>query len=232
MKHSVYLIIAILFISAVSSQAAKEVQGIPLTARGEELMKTYTKQLETLRAEVIAAMPPVDDAKKARFLEIRAKWNAIPNPKEDDPAAEKKAQEELKEKTQTEAMEAAAPLLTDLKPLLSSDALDPKLMRIAILNHGTPRGLAEFAQQGPEEEKLLEKLFADEPLMRQILEAGGANGGEYGEAMQVYEAILKASERAREVGSIFQRLALGTSLHMPWLQSETKIVLELKSTGD
>jgi hypothetical protein len=224
MKHSVYLIIAMLLVSAVNSQAAKEVQGIPLTARGEELMKIYTKQLETLRAEVIAALPPVDDAKKARFLEIRAKWNAIPNDNEDDSAAEKKAQEELKEKTQAEAMEAAGALLTDLTPLLSSDALDPKLMRIAILNHGTPRGLAEFAQQGPAEEKLLEKLFADEPLMRQILEAGGANGGEYGEAMQVYEAILKASERAREVGSIFQRLALGTSIHMPWLQTETKAV--------
>lgn len=224
MKHSIYLIIAMLLVSAASSQAAKEIQGIPLTARGKELMETYTKQLETLRAEVIAALPPVNDAKKARFLEIRAKWNGIPNSKEDDSAAVKKAQEELKEKTQTEAMEAAGDLLTDLKPLLSSDALDPKLMRIAILNHGTPRGLAEFAQQGPEEEKLLEKLFADEPLMRQILEAGGANGGEYGEAMQVYAEILKASERAREVGSIFQRLALGTSIHMPWLQSETKIV--------
>ncbi len=224
MKHSVYLIIAMLLVSAVSSQAKKEVQGIPLTPRGEELMKIYTKQLETLRAEVIAALPPVDDAKKARYLEIRAKWNGLPNSKEDDSAAEKKALEELKEKTQIEAMEAAGVLLADLKPLLSSDTLDPKLMRIAILNHGTPRGLAEFAQQGAAEEKLLEKLFADEPLMRQILEAGGANGGEYGEAMQVYEAILKASERAREVGSIFQRLALGTSIHMPWLQSETKIV--------
>jgi hypothetical protein len=224
MKQSVYLMIAMLLVSVVSSQAAKEVQGVPLTARGKELLETYTNQLEKLRAEVIAALPPVDDAKKARFLEIRAKWNGIPNAKEDDPATAKKALEELKEKTQAEAMEAAAPLLTDLKPLLSSDALDSKLMRIAILNHGTPRGLAEFAQQGPEEEKLLEKLFADEPLMRQILEAGGANGGEYGEAMQVYAAILKASTRAREVGSVFQRLALGTSLHMPWLQEESKMV--------
>lgn len=224
MKHSVYLIIAMLLVSTASSQAEKEVIGVPLTAHGKELMETYTKQLEKLRAEVIAALPPVDDAKKARFLEIRAKWNGIPNAKEDATASEQKALEELKEKTQTEAMEAAAPLLADLTPLLSSDALDPKLMRIAILNHGTPRGLAEFAQQGAAEEKLLEKLFADELLMRQILEAGGANGGEYGEAMQVYEAILKASERAREVGSIFQRLALGTSIHMPWLQEETKVV--------
>ena len=73
MKHSVYLIIAILLVSSVSSNAGKEVLEIPLTARGKELLETYTKQLETLRAEVIAALPQVNDAKKAQFLEIRAK---------------------------------------------------------------------------------------------------------------------------------------------------------------
>lgn len=221
---SLFSTILLLATFGTLSAAPKNQPEVPLNARGKELLEKYTKELETLRAEVIAALPPVNDAKKARFLEVRTKWNGLTNPKEDEPAAQKKALEELKEKTQAEAMEAAGALLTDLTPLLSSDALDSKLMKIAILNHGTPRGLAEFAQQGPEEEKLLEKLFADEPLMRQILEAGGANGGEYGEAMQVYAAILKASERAREVGSIFQRLALGTSIHMPWLQEETKVV--------
>ncbi len=204
--------------------AAKDEVEVPLNARGTELVGKYTKQLESLRAEVVGALPPVVEAKKARFLEIRTKWNGIANANDDTAPAERKAQDELREQTQTEAMDSAGALLTDLTPVLSSEALDPKLMRIAILTHGTPRGLAEFAQQGADEEKLLETLFADEPLMRQILEAGGANGGEYGEAMQVYAAILKASERAREVGSIFQRLALGTSIHMPWLQTETKAV--------
>jgi hypothetical protein len=89
-------------------------------------------------------------------------------------------------------------------------------MRIAILTHATPRGLAEFAQQGADKEKLLEQLFADEPLMRQVLEAGGANGGAYGNMMEIYNAILAKSERARERDTIFHRLALGTAIHMPW----------------
>ena len=50
----------------------------------------------------------------------------------------------------------------------------------------------------------------------------GANGGEYGEAMQVYAAIQEASERAREAASIFQRLALGTALQQPWLEGKEK----------
>lgn len=225
MKRLLHLAILPLLALATSSFAkTKGKEELPLPPKGQELEKKFTKQLETLRAEVVAALPPVNDAKKARFLEARAKWNGLANSDKEDAPAEKKAKEELREKAQGEAMEAARALLADLKPVLSSDKLDSKLMRIAILNHGTPRGLAEFAQQGADEEKLLEKLFADEPLMRQILEAGGANGGEYGEAMQVYTAILKASERAREAGSIFQRLALGTAIHMPWLQTETKAV--------
>ena len=94
-------------------------------------------------------------------------------------------------------------------------------MKVAILANATPRGLAEFAQKGKEEEGLLDKLFADEKLMKQMLVAGGANGSEYGEAMQVYTSILEASERAREPG-ILQRLALGTALHQPWLKGREK----------
>jgi hypothetical protein len=40
--------------------------------------------------------------------------------------------------------------------------------------------------------------------------------------MEVYTAILAKSERAREHGTIFQRLALGTALQMPWLDGREK----------
>lgn len=205
-----------LFTPWTTAEAAKDPAEIPLTTRGTELHAKFTKELESLRAEVVAALPAVDEAKKSRFLEIRSKWNGLATPNDETPPAERKALEDLREQTQADGMDAAAALLADLAPALSSDALDPKLMRIAILTDATPRGLAEFAQQGAAQEKLLESLFADEPLMRQVLEAGGANGGDYGEMMEVYTAILAKSERAREPGTIFQRLALGTAIQMPW----------------
>ncbi len=198
------------------SAASKKQPEVPLTARGKELHEQYAKQLETLRAEVASAVPAIDAEKKARFMELRAKWDAIPAIDDDTNPNDVKAIGEQTEQLQAELLSAGESLVTDLKPLLSSEALDPKLMRIAILSDGTPRGFAEFAQQGPEKEKLIGQLFADEPLMRQVLEAGGANGGDYGDMMQVYNAILGKSERARERGTIFQRLALGTAIHMPW----------------
>jgi hypothetical protein len=224
MKLLSYPTLALLLAVTLSplAVAAKEQEEVPLSARGKELLGKYTTELEALRAGVVAALPTVDAAKKTRFLEGRAKWNGLANANTETPAAERKAQDDLREKTQSEAIDAAGALLADLAPVLSSNALDPKLMRIAILTDATPRGLAEFAQQGVAEEKLLETLFADEALMRQILEAGGANGAEYGETMQVYTAILEKCERARERGSIFQRLALGTAIQMPWLPGKEK----------
>ena len=204
------------------SAAKKEEPEIPLTARGKELQEKYTQKLETLRAEVASALPAIDETKKARFMELRGQWNEIPAIREETKPDEKKAIEEKTERVQAELLAAGETLIADLTPALASDTLDSKLMRIAILAHGTPGGLAEFAQQGADKEKLLEQLFADEPLMRQILEAGGANGGEYGEMMEVYNAILEKSERARERGTIFQRLALGTAIQMPWLNGREK----------
>ena len=221
MKPLIKTAIALL-LAASSGQlvAAKNQEEIPLTARGTELQAKYTKELESLRAEVVAAFPAVNEAKKARFLEVRAKWDAMPKDSDDISPSEKKAQDLLREETQADALSAAAELFSDLSPALSSDALDPKLMRIAILTHATPRGLAEFAQEGPAKEKLLETFFADEALMRQVLEAGGANGGEYGDMMEVYTAILAKSEKARERGTIFQRLALGMAIQMPWAKGK------------
>jgi len=217
-KKLTALFTTILMLATAGTLTAKKQPEVPLTARGKELHAQYTKQLETLRAEVAAAVPTIDAEKKTRFMELRAKWDALPAINAETKPNDAKAIEEQTASIQSELLSVGETLGTDLKPLLSSDALDPKLMRIAILTDGTPRGFAEFAQQGAEKEKLIEQLFADEPLMRQILEAGGANGAEYGDMMEVYNAILAKSERARERGTIFHRLALGTAIHMPWLR--------------
>jgi hypothetical protein len=216
MKNRTLTALLTTILMLATAGAAPTQPEVPLTARGKELHEQYTKQLETLRGEVAAAVPAIDAEKKARFLELRAKWDTLPAINDETKPNDVKAIQEQTEAIQSELLSAGETLVTDLKPLLSSEALDPKLMRIAILTEGTPRGFAEFAQDGPEKEKLIGQLFADEPLMRQVLEAGGANGGDYGDMMQVYNAILAKSERARERGTIFQRLALGTAIHMPW----------------
>lgn len=125
-------------------------------------------------------------------------------------------------KAQADEKAAAKALLSSIDSAVSSDKMDAKLVRCAVLAEATPRGLAEFAQQGKEQEAMIEKLFADDTLMKGMLVAGGVDYGKYGQAMQIYTAIQKASAKAKE-GNL-QRLALATALEhaTPIKQSNPK----------
>ena len=97
-----------------------------------------------------------------------------------------------------------------LESFLSSDKLDAQLAKYVVLFEATPRGLAEFAQQGKGQEQLVERLLADADLMLQMVLADGAKEGEYGQSMKIYTDTQKASTKAS--GGILQRLALAISL--------------------
>jgi hypothetical protein len=209
-----------LLVSMVSPVAAQSPEP-KLNAKGEQLRVGYAQMLDALSKEIIAALPDIDPQKKEAFLKARGELGALASPKEGAAPQIYKAYQAAKTLAEAKSLNAARTILRDVEELLVSDKLDAKLLKVSILRHGTPAALAEFAQQSEKHKALLDKLFADEALMKQMLIAGGANGGEYGEAMQVYTAILDASEKARKPG-ILQRLALGTALHMPWIPGKDK----------
>ncbi len=137
--------------------------------------------------------------------------------------ANQAAQERLAQAKADELM-AANSLLAELEPVLASDKMDAKLVKCAVLTQTTPRGVAEFSQQGKEQEALVEQLLGDDTLMKQMLIAGGANAGKYDRAMEIYMAIQKASPKAGD--GLFQRLALGVCLEhaVPVKQSNPQTV--------
>ena len=107
-----------------------------------------------------------------------------------------------------------------LKKFLDSDALDAKLAKYVVLLDATPRGLAEFTQQGREQYTMVERMLADADLMKKMLVADGANAkrkgrngygpAQYGQAMTIYADIQKASSQSAT--GVLQRLALAISL--------------------
>lgn len=105
---------------------------------------------------------------------------------------------------------AAKAVLADVSSVLANDKLDKKLVKAAVLADATPAGLALFAQQGKAQQTLVDKLLADEALMTEMLVAGGAKDGKYGEAMQIYTNIRAASDRSAK--GIYHRLAVATGL--------------------
>lgn len=122
----------------------------------------------------------------------------------------------------TNEAKASESILADLQPIVATDRLDAQLVRGAVLAKATPRGLAEFAQQGKEQAALVDKLLGDDALMKQMLLAGGADAGKFGRAMEIYTAIQKASPKAGS--GHLQRLALATSLEhaVPVKQSKAE----------
>jgi hypothetical protein len=107
--------------------------------------------------------------------------------------------------------------------------LDDALIRCAVIGGGgaTPALLAEYASMGSAEEALVKRLLSDTMLMRDMLVAGGAKDGKYGEAMGNYDKILKASKYLggeerdatapwddRTQKTILHRLALGVAVEL------------------
>jgi len=127
---------------------------------------------------------------------------------------------------------AAKPVLAEVEAFLASDKLDAQLTKYVVLFEATPRGLAEFAQQGKKQEKLIEKLLADHDLMKQMVVADGAREGKYGRSMEIYTAIQEASTKAAD--GALQRLALGISLEhaVPIAQRNPKARTEAPATVD
>jgi hypothetical protein len=110
------------------------------------------------------------------------------------------------------AIQSSALVIADLeKILLHNDALDSLLCPCSVLLNATPKGLATFCAQGKTQEKLVDDLFNNVNLMRDMLHAGGAKSGRYGEAMQIYTSLN--TNRYTNDG-ILNRLALGTSLEL------------------
>uniref|UniRef100_A0A7C4ARZ7 Uncharacterized protein n=1 Tax=Desulfomonile tiedjei TaxID=2358 RepID=A0A7C4ARZ7_9BACT len=196
----------------------------------EEQQKLGPKTLEDAKEELQRAKARGEEnpekekelASAERFLASRQKEiDALPGNIEKAKIAFKEAQDGLpaamkaaeEAKQANEKARAATWLAMDAlgtSGILSSDKLDSKLAQFMVINDATPRGLAEFAQQSPEHEKLIQQLLDNKELMIQMLVADGPESGKYGEAMKIYTDIQKASPRAKE--GLFQRLAVAVSL--------------------
>jgi chemotaxis protein histidine kinase CheA len=193
---------------------------VPCLATANEFAST----LSTLTKEVQQALPETDAALKDKFIaateaEFQAAQAAhkarlaATNKKVADKAAAQKASEEAAkahEKAKADAQAAATALLAKLAPFLTSDQLDATLTKAALIAHATPDALAAFAQQGKENASLTKYLLENDELMKQMLVAGGAKYGKYGEAMRIYTAIQNASPKAKD--GFLQTLALATAL--------------------
>ena len=172
--------------------------------------------------------------KEAGLKALAERTAALEAARLDEPklTAGSKAAEHALAKAQAAELAAVTAALKNADAFLSSDRRDAKLALCALLVEATPRGLAEFAAQGEEQAAAVTMLLANEALINAMLTAGGARGGQYGRAAQIYAAIQKASPKAKD--GLFQQLALAVSLEhaMPIQQNNPVAATNAPATVD
>jgi hypothetical protein len=97
---------------------------------------------------------------------------------------------------------------------------------LVVLCPATPRGLAEFARQGKEQERLVERLLADARLMLQMVVADGADEGKFGQAMKIYTDIPP-----KKPPPLDDDLAIKPAQVVPMLSSEWQAKLDLEDAS-
>jgi hypothetical protein len=163
-----------------------------LTTSAAAETEPYTGMRDTLRTEITAKLPKIDDAQRKAIAD----------------AKDSKARVELVRK------------MTEVNKLLDSGALDAKLVKHFILNDATPSALAAFAAKGATQKQWIDGLLANDELMMEIAMADGASPVQanknsagtpnYGKVMENLAAIQKASAKSKE--GVLRRLALAVSL--------------------
>jgi hypothetical protein len=148
--------------------------------------------------------------KEAGLKALQERQDALDKAKSQEPTWKRELEQAQEALAKAQAGTMQAVDAVNLNAFLLSDKLDSRLVKFVVLFEATPRGLAEFAQQGAEQAGLVEKLLADGDLMKQMVLADGAAGGNYGRAMEIYTAIRKASPEAKD--GVLQRLALAAAL--------------------
>jgi len=201
-----------------------------LTEEGRRIEARYAKELEGLRSQISKRIPFVpapttEEARKQEFdfpeVELRGKKTGGDNSLEELLGDGKKPDPQGNKAKPQEKFGA----------YIHSDKLDGLLVKYVVLLDASPRGLAEFAQQGEEHLKLVEQLLANPELMKRMLTADGAKAkrsgrtygpARYGKAMKIYTDIRKASSKASS--GILERLALAIALEhaVPMVQTNPK----------
>ena len=103
------------------------------------------------------------------------------------------------------------------------------MMKGCIIVRATPAGLADFCSRDKKNGKMIDHLFKEASLMKDMLTNGGAKDGNYGEAMKIYTDILATfSDVDDEFTGVNKKIALAVALELatPMWEFDTKIEVD------
>lgn len=154
--------------------------------------------------------------------------DAFESAKNASSAEEQSKAVKAQEKAMKKCVKAANKIFEKLD-LMEQPTVAPYMMKGTIIVKATPAKLAEFCAQDKKNGKLLDHLFKETTLMKDMLTNGGAKDGNYGEAMKIYTDILAIfPDYEDEFTEVNKKIALAVALELatPINEFDTKIPVD------
>eukprot|EP00538_Stauroneis_constricta_P013000 CAMPEP_0119573566 /NCGR_PEP_ID=MMETSP1352-20130426/45188_1 /TAXON_ID=265584 /ORGANISM="Stauroneis constricta, Strain CCMP1120" /LENGTH=604 /DNA_ID=CAMNT_0007623257 /DNA_START=67 /DNA_END=1881 /DNA_ORIENTATION=- len=129
------------------------------------------------------------------------------------------------EKSMRKAIKSANKIFEHLD-LAKSEALEESILKGSIVLQATPEGLAKFCAEEKVNGKLIDALLGTPDLMKEMISAGGAKGGNYGMSMKIYTQIMASMPEVEDdFTEVNKKLAMAVALElaMPIYEFDTKI---------
>jgi hypothetical protein len=144
-------------------------------------------------------------------------------------AADLEKYEGRQEKNMKKCVKAAGKVFEKLD-MAENESLETAILKGSIILQATPTGLAEFVEQDSKKNaKLMKSLFKNPQLMKDMLTNGGAKGGLYGKAMQIYSDCTEdLPEKDDAMSKIYKKIALAVALELvvPITEFDTKVEVD------
>lgn len=185
--------------------------------------------LEECESKCYKKAPNIKSSHRQGFVEAcQAFHDAFEEAKKADSDEVMAKAAKAQEKAMKKCVKAAAKVFEKLD-LLEHSSLQAQMLKGCIIVKATPAGLAEFCAADSKNGKLMDHLFKETTLMKDMIINGGAKNGKYGEAMKIYTDILATfPDYEDEFTPTNKKLAMAVSLELatPINEFDTKIQVD------
>jgi len=221
MKNFLLACVMIAVLLNYSFVDARQRKSKPLSPKAKKIHIEYLKRLEILKNSLKNDFSFADLTCKENFIKYHHAVSVItPRPK---PKAKPGVRMIVHPtfvtfwppyaEAQKAALNAARKTFESVDKYLQSNKNHEMLAEVALLRDGSKQ-MAKYASLGESQKADVDFLLNQPKLIVQVMEMGGAILGKYGQAMQMYQKILKASETIRE-DNFFKTWALAIALENP-----------------
>ena len=183
-------------------------------ATGDYSGPWWAAWLDDLNAKVMdgGIVPSLKDNDKEALAEISTEFGADKQAAKDLKGEEKVTAEKIMEEALQACLGVASPILDAMDDTLSVSLLDDQeFLQWLVLTSATPTKLGSYCHQASDAQvdNLIKLLKEDNDLLKSMIISGGAKGGSYGMACQIYHEIGASMQAGK---SFLPKLQLAISL--------------------